>query len=1473
MSTASTFGINFGVFGMSPNQATAYFVGSHGFSVNSNTTVRNSAAVPPNTVNAQFGEQIISKALGQYVPIVIGTGRVNGIFVLGGTTIITKSEYTVIEDVVTDTETIQPPPYVQQQADPLFGQPLIITQAPPSTFTRTTITETVVETVTTETVVMVGYVLAFDALKSGYTLIRLEVNNEVLYDGEHGISSSRYRFYNGRQTANDPITDSMVGALSGAYQHYVMLFLEGYSASSPPSIVAVISNSAAGTATTGQIEWVGQTPRFSPMQEAPHGFLEGIHGANAVYDPNKRMIYDLWNPYCHGDFNLSDLWLAVCDVDALTERYRIVIEDTRYPPDASYNSWTLAMRGTQYMLVRWVLDGHCETIIVDTLTGKRFLTWYEPIGVGILWNNGSLFGNGQYYVIVGRNFSDIAAVPTVFATAADAMAAAPPEPSLRHGFGGGGPSPPAPLVYIVINLADATYEVGTIPCPIDTTQMHPITAGRNTGATISFFTAGPVPGRTGEIVVYELIWNGSGWIAREIYSELTTVLGTGFMYVLWYDPGTRQLITGMDHINIRIIDPSTGLVKATPFTGAAANFQIWQNFSVSWAYAGKERMWPRPGFVFLNRVAGSGVDLLDLRTLTIEEYAPDTIEVGSQYFACNVFDQAAGYYVEATYDQHWQVHYVARYIPNMIPLTTCITWIMSLAGFTPADLEFDGLAGIMTYGFTIASDTTYQAVLNQLQEVYTFTYCDTGNGFYFKKAGTGTGLVIDVTLDDSNMVETDPPVKSTDQSDFSTPIMTWFEYVSKESGYKSRPVSFVMAANVSESIRRIRFSAPIVMTDADAQKFVTEKHFYLQENRRSHEFIGQASMIVMLPGDIAAVPSQDITYITQIEQMAVDLRNMAVEIVTRDFQPSVETLITAVSNSGGVLVQPKFDTRYYHLDVPLLNYAHDLAGAGLMQYGYLSGMGQATWTGGYIMRGYLPSSLAGLWDMPPHLRVSGYALNILPDMPDAHSADFTNSLTIQVTNGSIAQLDNATELEIMAGNNIVFYGKPGRWEVMGCMDFVDIGNNQLTLLNFPYRGARGTEIWAARHEVNDTVLIVPNVVEVRRASHPVTDLDMALYYKPVGTGQDPKYGVMGSYVITGAAETPYAPVFLDAVIVATDIVLSWSHRSRLSEWEFFSTTPDSGEESLAFDIEIMAGGNTIKRTLTSTTNSVTYTSAQISSDWGGIPVAVSFRVYQKSAVVGRGYMAENTVFLTSHDYPLDGTAPTAAWSASRDLLTSFIGNPRYTASGGTASFFNDQTGNVRHLTNAIAFYQPAVVTAGPYNRTCLAFSDAGNMRTPSDPMSEFISLTSGYIICSVMIDTPFTGDPGIIWAEQSGYVRLYATAAPTNEYGIEGIQSVAHKPPDYADIATPPTIPAVPNVPYVVEWLLEDGIISVRVNRGVWSSVDFGDLFSLTTPLTLGEYVMSQTLNFKIFEMATWSTPPPARDWLVVDFMDWIGAT
>ena len=88
---------------------------------------------------------------------------------------------------------------------------------------------------------------------------------------------------------------------------------------------------------------------------------------------------------------------------------------------------------------------------------------------------------------------------------------------------------------------------------------------------------------------------------------------------------------------------------------------------------------------------------------------------------------------------------------------------------------------------------------------------------------------------------------------------------------------------------------------------------------------------------------------------------------------------------------------------------------------------------------------------------------------------------------------------------------------------------------------------------------------------------------------------------------------------------SFTRRSRLSSsWWTNGVQAPVGESSESYEIDVMSGA-TVKRTLTASSPSFSYSAADQAADFGSAQPSITFRIYQLSASVGRGYPLEVTL--------------------------------------------------------------------------------------------------------------------------------------------------------------------------------------------------------------------------------------------------------
>lgn len=91
-----------------------------------------------------------------------------------------------------------------------------------------------------------------------------------------------------------------------------------------------------------------------------------------------------------------------------------------------------------------------------------------------------------------------------------------------------------------------------------------------------------------------------------------------------------------------------------------------------------------------------------------------------------------------------------------------------------------------------------------------------------------------------------------------------------------------------------------------------------------------------------------------------------------------------------------------------------------------------------------------------------------------------------------------------------------------------------------------------------------------------------------------------------------------------NLTINWIRRSRVdSEWRDGVGIP-LGEESELYEVDILDGGNVV-RTIEVISPTASYTAAEQTTDFGSAQSSLDVKIYQLSAVVGRGYAAEATI--------------------------------------------------------------------------------------------------------------------------------------------------------------------------------------------------------------------------------------------------------
>lgn len=136
-------------------------------------------------------------------------------------------------------------------------------------------------------------------------------------------------------------------------------------------------------------------------------------------------------------------------------------------------------------------------------------------------------------------------------------------------------------------------------------------------------------------------------------------------------------------------------------------------------------------------------------------------------------------------------------------------------------------------------------------------------------------------------------------------------------------------------------------------------------------------------------------------------------------------------------------------------------------------------------------------------------------------------------------------------------------------------------------------------------------------------IGLSYLYRGITIDQDISTDSDRSFAYSGVNLKPLSPVYLNGSRdpASGDWTLTWIRRTREGgEWRDY-VDASLGETSEAYQIEIYANGTyaTVKRTISATSPTASYTSANQTADFGSNQSTLYLKIYQMSAVVGRGY--------------------------------------------------------------------------------------------------------------------------------------------------------------------------------------------------------------------------------------------------------------
>jgi hypothetical protein len=576
------------------------------------------------------------------------------------------------------------------------------------------------------------------------------------------------------------------------------------------------------------------------------------------------------------------------------------------------------------------------------------------------------------------------------------------------------------------------------------------------------------------------------------------------------------------------------------------------------------------------------------------------------------YPEVQSYYYERTYD-------LCFADGDPISLADIVDDISVRVGVADADVS--DLQSIEVHGYAITRQMSGRDAIEPLRSYGFFDAVESGGTAKFVTRGKSSVATLteeDVAAHPAG--EARPPaVKVTRGQDVELPVQMRVHYANPERDYE--PAEQFSSRLATQSAHRVDLELAIAMSDAKAAQISEVLLYEAWANRMGYAFTLDADWLALDPGDAVVLPVSGrservrITRVTYLAPLLIQID------AVRDDAGVYDSSAVGVPGQGtGSAFNYTGPSELVLLDLPALRDADDDGG---FYAAVRPVINVGNWRGAAIYRSVDGGASFSLVASSTTAVVMGVLVADSGSAP-ATVVDDGGSLLVHIYNGT---LESRTEEAVLSGANTAAIGAHGRWEIVQfrSAELVGPGLWRLTSLR---RGRRGTE-HAIGEAVAGDAFVLLSAGGLVRIYQDDASIGSARQFKVVTfgalpSGEDPVQDFVGA----GVALKPFSPVFLEAVREDDgDVRISWIRRGRLSQELRDGVEIPLSEASEAYEVDIVSGG-VVLRTLSVTERLATYTYAQQLEDFGSpFPPSIDVRVYQLSAVVGRGYVAEATVLI------------------------------------------------------------------------------------------------------------------------------------------------------------------------------------------------------------------------------------------------------
>lgn len=575
-------------------------------------------------------------------------------------------------------------------------------------------------------------------------------------------------------------------------------------------------------------------------------------------------------------------------------------------------------------------------------------------------------------------------------------------------------------------------------------------------------------------------------------------------------------------------------------------------------------------------------------------------------------------------------------------LDVVVSDLVERSKLSATDIDVTDLATKTVQGYGPARGMPYRTALEPLMSAYNFYGVEKEGKLVFKFHDN----IVDFSVPEDDLVRSgnENVFEEARGQELETPRALYVTHRDPDNFdlknvQGARRISF--PEETMGSVGEKSLEIPLYLTPDEGAEIAERLLFDSWIQRETFKFRLPARYLKTLPNDVLEITAQGRTEGIRANRVNVGA-NLEVEVEGSLVESDIYIQrITGIAPPGSPNYTPGGTTwnkadrvQGWYLDMPLLrDFDLDTRTKGLI---YFSAGTAASSRGVFPGAGLVVAEDGSTFQGKAGIPV-GAAWGILDaQMTDIPGIDWNSVQEIDVDITMFArtdQLASVTEDDMVQqdANTALLVRSDGTVEIIGFRDVSLVSGSTYRITGL-MRGKRGTNSNAIGYPASGIVyFVLVDPAWVTGYFEPTSRNGATATYKILPAGPQAFSVEQQTQVLQLQSLMPYEPSHVTMTVNGADRDISWTRRTRQGGGMVggVSTLPLS-EDSESYEVDILSGsGGSVLRTLSSSTESVTYTAAQADIDFGtDFPNPLYVKVYQVSAQVGRGFSSERALMET-----------------------------------------------------------------------------------------------------------------------------------------------------------------------------------------------------------------------------------------------------